>query len=124
MNEQRRPAKSAAATNTYLSAEDTTGDGRRLYVGERFEHERLIRDRAAALARKNRYLRAERDRLERLLALALKIAAGDDCEPTALLEVIGATLDEPLERPAWVQEQQRRPQLARAAHTEPKEAAA
>lgn len=47
---------------------------------------RRAEERAAALA-------AQRDRLEQLLALALQVAAGDDCDPIVLLRVLEEIID-------------------------------
>ena len=68
--------------------------------------ERYRRERVARLTRENEFLRAERARLERLLGVTLKIAAGPDCEPLVLLEAIGALTGEQLDRPAVVVERE------------------
>ena len=70
----------------------------------RVERERQLRDRAAELARENRHLRAERQRLERLLALAL-LVSGDECDPLDLLHVLADLLGVDLARSAWAEEQ-------------------
>lgn len=46
------------------------------------------RGRISALERDNRHLEIVRRRLERIIALLLRVAAGDDCDPIVLLGVI------------------------------------
>ncbi len=46
------------------------------------------RERIRSLERHNQHLEHVRQRLERLLAIALKAAAGNDCDPQVLLRVI------------------------------------
>jgi hypothetical protein len=53
-----------------------------------FDLEQHRRDRLRTLERDVEFLRAERQRLEQLLGLALIVAAGRDCSPTALLDVL------------------------------------
>lgn len=68
------------------------------------------------LRRENEYLRGERDRFARLLAMTLRIASGDgrDCDPLELLDVVAALIGEPLATPAFVIERQaRREQVGR-----------
>jgi hypothetical protein len=67
------------------------------------------RERSAKLERENDYLRGERDRTERLLALALEVAvAKTNVSPLALLEVLAAYLGTDLARPAWLEQRERR----------------
>lgn len=47
---------------------------------------------------------AENRRSQRLLALALRTAAGDDCDPSILLQLLAAIDGTDLARPAWVEE--------------------
>lgn len=61
--------------------------------------------RLARLERELRHVHAERRRLERLLATALRIAAGPDCQPLAMLDVVAAITGDRLERAAWVDEE-------------------
>lgn len=58
--------------------------------------------RNAQLERELRHVGAERRRLERLLSIALQIAAGPDCDPLAMLEVTAALAGDELPRPAFV----------------------
>lgn len=62
--------------------------------------------RNAELDRRVRFLEAERRRLERLLAVALEIAAGVDCDPLAMLEVTAALAGDEPGRPAFVLEEE------------------
>lgn len=60
-------------------------------MSETFDRERYRRERIRSLERQVTHLDAERRRLERLLALTLKIAVGGTATtPTALLEVLCA----------------------------------
>ena len=65
---------------------------------------RLRRNRR--LERENEHLRAERLRLERLLAVALRVAVGKH-DITPLLEGIATLLGTNLARPAWVEHRDR-----------------
>jgi hypothetical protein len=51
------------------------------------------RERIRRLERDLAGVTGHRDRLERLLALALQVAAGDECEPLALLRALELLLD-------------------------------
>jgi hypothetical protein len=74
-----------------------------------FDLDEYRRERLAKLERENEYLRGERDRTERLLALALQVAVGKtDVSPLALLEVLAAFLGMNLARPAFVEQRERR----------------
>jgi hypothetical protein len=65
--------------------------------------------RVSTLERENEMLRAERIRLERLLALALEVAVGQtNVDPLALLDVLGELAEADVARPAYVEEQERR----------------
>lgn len=73
------------------------------------ERERYRRERATRLARENEHLRAERNRLERMLAVALRVAVGGTtCQPVHLLEAIAAYTGDELARPAFVVERERK----------------
>jgi len=63
--------------------------------------------RNSALDREVRFLRAERRRLERLLALALKVATADgrEADPLALLNVVAEYAGEDLALPAFICEE-------------------
>ncbi len=63
--------------------------------------------RNAALDREVRFLRAERRRLERLLALALRVASADgrEADPIELLNVMAEYAGEDLVRPAFACEE-------------------
>lgn len=76
-------------------------------MGSLAARERYRRERAERLARENEFLRSERARLERLLGVALKAAAGSDCDPLVLFEVIAAVTGDRLDRPAFVVERER-----------------
>lgn len=66
------------------------------------------RERAAKLERQVEHLDAERKRLERLLAGALRVAVGQSgVSPTELLQVIAELEGIDLNRPAWVVERER-----------------
>lgn len=64
--------------------------------------------RNSALDREVRFLRAERRRLERLLALALRVATTDgrEADPLALLNVMAEYAGDDLTRPAFAQEEE------------------
>ena len=71
--------------------------------------ERARHRRSARLAREVEYERADRKRLERLLAVTLRVAVGDTtCDPLLLLEAIAAYTGDDLARPAFVVERERR----------------
>lgn len=63
--------------------------------------------RNSALDREVRFLRAERRRLERLLALALRVASSDgrEADPLVLLNVVAEYAGEDLTRPAFACEE-------------------
>lgn len=70
---------------------------------ERHRLERLRR-----LERENEMLRADRDRVERVLALCLQVAVGETgADPLALLEVLYAFIGSDPARPAWVEHRER-----------------
>lgn len=76
-------------------------------LGE-LERERYRRERSARLAREVEYERADRKRLERLLAVTLRIAVdGTACDPLRLLAAIAADTGEDLARPAFVVDRER-----------------
>lgn len=65
-------------------------------------------ERLQTLERENEYLRAERLRLEGLLALALQIAvSGTRVSPSMLLNVLCALLETNPARPAFVEKRRR-----------------
>lgn len=77
-------------------------------IGGPDDRERYRRERAARLAREVEYERADRKRLERLLAATLQIAVdGTTCDPLRLLEAIAADTGEDLARPAFVVDRER-----------------
>jgi hypothetical protein len=53
-----------------------------------FDLERHRGERLRRLETENEFLRAERRRLEKVLAAALLVAAGSECQPAALLDVL------------------------------------
>lgn len=55
--------------------------------------------------------KAENRRSTRLLALALRAAAGDDSDPLILLRLLAAIDGTDLARPAWVEEKERSDRL-------------
>lgn len=67
------------------------------------------RRRNSELEREVVFLRAERRRLERLLATTLRVASRDsrDCNPCTLLEVVAAITADQLDRPAYLEEEAR-----------------
>ena len=56
----------------------------------RFKRHRYRADKMRALTRRVEFLEAERRRAETLLADALRVAAGRDVDPCALLEVLAS----------------------------------
>jgi hypothetical protein len=75
---------------------------------EAFDLEEHRSERAQRLERENEHLRAERIRLERLLADALTVAvAGTGVSPTALLDLFGALRETDLARPAFIEHRER-----------------
>ena len=57
-------------------------------TGSQFHLATHQRDRMRTLERENAHLEQARRRLERILAIALRVAVGDDCDPLVLLQVL------------------------------------
>lgn len=72
-------------------------------VNHQFDLARHQRERLRSLERHNAALEQVRRRLERLLAITLRVAAGDDCDPHTLLRVI-EQLDQEAERGRTIDE--------------------
>jgi hypothetical protein len=73
-----------------------------------FDLEEHRAERRRVLEGENEHLRAERLRLERLVADALTVAvAGTEVSPTALLELLAEAQGTNLARPAFVEHRER-----------------
>jgi len=74
-----------------------------------FDVEEYRRERLHRLERENDLLKGERVRLERLLALALRVAVGSTgVSPTTLLSVLGVYAGTNLGRAAFIEQRERR----------------